>query len=81
MRAFWIAAAGLCLLLATARAEAIERKPRTVLPGPGAPLPAVYGFGVSPNRWGWFGAQYRPRSVDHHGYYGDYWQLGYRRGY
>ena len=40
-----------------------------------------YGFGVPTYNWGYFGAQYRPACVTHHGYYGDYYQWGYRRGY
>jgi hypothetical protein len=41
----------------------------------------VYGFAGPSYRWGWFGAQYRPRTVHHTGYFGDYWQTGYRWGY
>ena len=40
-----------------------------------------YGFGVPTYNWGHFGATYRPAAVSHHGYYGDFTQWGYRRGY
>ncbi|MEE8452656.1 MAG: hypothetical protein V3R99_12100 [Thermoguttaceae bacterium] len=40
-----------------------------------------YGFGVPTYSWGHFGATYRPAAVAHHGYYGDFTQWGYRRGY
>jgi len=40
-----------------------------------------YGFGVPTYNWGYFGAQYRPAVVCHHGYYGDFTQWGYRQGY
>ncbi len=40
-----------------------------------------YGFGVPPYNWGYFGVKYRPWSVSHKGYYGDFSQWGYRRGY
>lgn len=40
-----------------------------------------YGFGVPTYSWGWFGATYRPASICHTGYYGDFSQWGYRRGY
>jgi len=40
-----------------------------------------YGFGVPTYQWGYFGAEYRPASISHHGYYGDFTQWGYRRGY
>ena len=40
-----------------------------------------YGFGVPTYSWGYFGARYRPGYVSHKGYYGDYTQWGYRRGY
>jgi hypothetical protein len=42
----------------------------------------AYGFPVSTYRWGWFGARhYYPRTTSHRGFYGDYWQWAYRRGY
>jgi len=41
----------------------------------------VYGFAGPSYRWGWFGAQYRPRVVNHTGYFGEYTQMGYRWGY
>lgn len=44
------------------------------------PVP-TYGFAGPSYRWGWFGAQYRPRVVHYTGYTGDYWQTGYRWGY
>lgn len=44
------------------------------------PLP-VYGFAGPSYRWGWFGVQYRPRSVHYTGANLDYWQTGYRWGY
>ncbi|MBN2022796.1 MAG: hypothetical protein JW809_08360 [Pirellulales bacterium] len=40
-----------------------------------------YGFGVPTYSWGWFGATYRPATNCHTGFYGDYYQWGYRRGY
>ena len=40
-----------------------------------------YGFGVPTYNWGYFGATYRPAAISHHGYYGDFTQWGYRRGY
>ena len=40
-----------------------------------------YGFGVPTYSWGWFGAKYRPAVMCHYGYYGDFTQWGYRRGY
>ena len=40
-----------------------------------------YGFGVPTYNWGYFGAHYRPFSVSHTGYYNDFVQWGYRRGY
>ena len=43
--------------------------------------PPVYGFSGPSYRWGWFGVQYRPRSVYHRGFYGHFYEYGYRRGY
>jgi hypothetical protein len=40
-----------------------------------------YGFGVPTYNWGYFGVHYRPMNLVHVGYYGDYYQWGYRRGY
>ena len=40
-----------------------------------------YGFGVPSYRWGYFGAHYRPVCNSHTGYYGDFTQWSYRRGY
>jgi len=40
-----------------------------------------YGFGVPTYSWGYFGATYRPAVITHRGYYGDFYQWGYRRGY
>ena len=40
-----------------------------------------YGFGVPTYSWGYFGATYRPAVLCHFGYYGDFSQFGYRRGY
>ena len=40
-----------------------------------------YGFGVPTYNWGYFGARYRPACICHHGYYGDFSQWSYRRGY
>ena len=40
-----------------------------------------YGFGVPTYSWGYFGATYRPACFAHNGYYGDFTQWGYRRGY
>jgi hypothetical protein len=40
-----------------------------------------YGFGVPTYSWGYFGAHYRPMSVSHTGYYNQFVQWGYRRGY
>ena len=40
-----------------------------------------YGFGVPTYNWGYFGAHYRPMSICHTGYYGEFVQWGYRRGY
>ena len=40
-----------------------------------------YGFGVPTYSWGYFGATYRPACLCHYGYYGDFSQFGYRRGY
>jgi hypothetical protein len=40
-----------------------------------------YGFGVPTYGWGYFGVSYRPAVICHHGYYDDYTQWGYRRGY
>lgn len=40
-----------------------------------------YGFGVPTYNWGYFGARYRPHCVGHSGYYGDFTQWSYRRGY
>jgi hypothetical protein len=40
-----------------------------------------YGFGVPTYNWGYFGAHYRPMSICHTGYYGQFVQWGYRRGY
>ncbi len=40
-----------------------------------------YGFGVPTYNWGYFGVRYRPSNYVHEGYYGDYYQWGYRRGY
>ena len=41
----------------------------------------VYGFAGPSYRWGWFGAQYRPRMVHHTGSQNDYSQTGFRWGY
>ena len=46
-----------------------------------APAWSGYGFGIPTYNWGYFGARYRPACVSHTGYYGDYVQWGYRRGY
>ncbi len=40
-----------------------------------------YGFGVPTYNWGYFGARYHPASISHRGYYGDFTQWSYRRGY
>ena len=40
-----------------------------------------YGFGVPTYNWGYFGARYRPASISHRGYYGDFTQWSYRKGY
>ena len=40
-----------------------------------------YGFGVPTYNWGYFGATYRPVCIGHTGYYGDFLQWSYRRGY
>lgn len=40
-----------------------------------------YGFGVPTYNWGYFGARYSSVSICHKGYYGDYYQWGYRQGY
>ncbi len=40
-----------------------------------------YGFGVPTYNWGYFGVHYRPSNYVHTGYYEDYYQWGYRRGY
>jgi len=40
-----------------------------------------YGLGVPTYNWGYFGAHYRPAPICHQGYYGDFYQWGYRRGY
>lgn len=40
-----------------------------------------YGFGVPTYNWGYFGVRYREAKNAHTGYYGDYYQWGYRRGY
>lgn len=51
---------------------------------PGAPQVAPwygYGFGVPTYSWGWFGVKYRPAVTCHRGYYDDFYQWGYRRGY
>lgn len=40
-----------------------------------------YGFGVPTYNWGYFGVHYRPSNHVHTGYYDDYYQWGYRRGY
>jgi hypothetical protein len=81
-----------CLLLAGGAGEAAAAFPwsphypahdsPSVLDGPRGygPTP-VYGFAGPSYRWGWFGAQYRPRVVHYTGYTGDYWQTGYRWGY
>ncbi len=41
----------------------------------------VYGFAGPSYRWGWFGAQYRPRMASFQGYRGAYQQTGFRWGY
>ena len=48
--------------------------------GPGTPWYG-YGMGVPTYSYGWFGATYRPARVSHTGYYGDFYQWGYRRGF
>ena len=40
-----------------------------------------YGLGVPTYNWGYFGVPYRPFSVSHKGYYGEFQQWSYRRGY
>lgn len=40
-----------------------------------------YGFGVPTYSWGSFGAKYHGEVICHRGYYGDFYQWGYRRGY
>lgn len=40
-----------------------------------------YGMGVPTYSYGWFGATYRPVKVSHTGYYGNFYQWGYRRGF
>ncbi len=40
-----------------------------------------YGFGVPTYQWGYCGSTFRPVTVCHHGYYGDFSQFGYRWGY
>jgi len=41
----------------------------------------TYGFNVPTYNYGWFGAHYYPRRTWHRGYYDDYMQTSYRRGY
>lgn len=55
--------------------------PPTVLPPPGYPPPAVYGFPTTAYRSSWYNTHYWPRKTYHHGFYGDYWQWGYFPGY
>jgi hypothetical protein len=52
-----------------------------VLPPPGFPPPAVYGFPQTAYQAGWYNTHYWPRKTIHHGFYGDYWQWGYFPGY
>jgi len=40
-----------------------------------------YGFGVPTYNWGYFGVRWRPGCISHTGYYDDYMQWSYRRGY
>ena len=40
-----------------------------------------YGFGVPTYNWGISAHSYHPASIWHHGYYDDFTQWGYRRGY
>ncbi len=40
-----------------------------------------YGFGVPTYQWGYCGSTFRPVEICHFGYYDDYSQFGYRRGY
>jgi len=40
-----------------------------------------YGWGVPTYNWGYFGARYQPVCICHKGYYGDFVQWSYRRGY
>ena len=65
----------------TARTTAEVPAPPTILPPPGSPPPAVYGFPPTGYRSTWYNTQYWPRKTYHHGFYGDYWQSGVFPGY
>jgi hypothetical protein len=40
-----------------------------------------YGFGVPTYQWGYCGSTFRPVEFCHFGYYNQYSQVGYQRGY
>ena len=69
------------VLACTSTAEAKRCYRPSVVTPPPAPAPPVYGFPGPSFRWGWFGVNYRPRMAHHKGYYNDFWEWGYRRGY
>ena len=76
-----IAVAAVLLLLTTDAFALNHWQKKSVMNKTGPNAPPVYGFGVPPETWGWFGVRYWPRQNWHTGYYGDMREWGYRQGY
>ncbi len=71
----------LVLALATDALAVNHWQKKSVINNTGQHAPPVWGFGIPPETWGWFGAHYWPRYGWHTGYYGDCKEWGYRQGY
>jgi hypothetical protein len=81
-RVYSLALAAAMLFALAADASALDHWQRkSVMNNTGCQAPPVWGFGVPPETWGWFGVRYWPRQSWHTGYYGDMREWGYRQGY
>lgn len=77
-----LALAAVVLIALTADAFALNHwQKKSVMRNTGSHAPPVWGFGVPPETWGWFGVRYWPSQSWHTGYYGDMREWGYRQGY
>ena len=81
-RLFSFAAALVLLFAFASDACAINHwQKKSVMNHTGSCAPPVWGFGVPPETWGWFGVRYWSGPSYHTGYYGNKKEWGYRQGY